>query len=339
MITLCEAQRAPRGAANQTRPEPRATVPAPSGTHVPVLLRETLELLAPRDGGRYIDATVDGGGHAEAILSASAPTGLLLGLDRDPTMLPIAHARLAGYGDRVRLVAASFSELARVARIHDFDPADGILFDLGVSSLQLDDPSRGFSFYADVPLDLRIDPTKGAKASDLLATLSAEELERILREYGEEPRARAIARAIVRARERRPLRTARDVAELVAEASGYRSGRTHPATRTFQALRIAVNDELATLEAALPQAVEILATGGRMVVISFQSLEDRIVKRFFQTEANPCICPPRLPVCVCGRRPRLRMLTLRAIRPSADEIAQNPRSRSARLRAAERVAT
>jgi 16S rRNA (cytosine1402-N4)-methyltransferase len=304
-----------------------------------VLLREVIDLLAPRDGGCYIDATVDGGGHAEALLIASGPTGRLLGLDRDPTMLDRARSRLASYGDRVRLVPSNFSLLARIARIHGFDPADGILFDLGISSLQIDDPSRGFSFQADAPLDLRLDPTQGPTAADLLATLSEHELARMLWQYGEEPRARAIARAIVRARERQPLGTARAVAELVAKVSGYRGGRTHPATRTFQALRIAVNDELEALKAALPQAVELLAPGGRLVVISFHSLEDRIVKRFLRSEAHPCICPPRLPACVCGRQPRVRILTPRAIRPSADEVARNPRSRSAKLRAAERVAT
>lgn len=305
--------------------------------HVPVLLDEVLTLLRVRAGGQYIDATVGGGGHAAAILAASAPDGRLLGLDRDPAALDAARARLAAYGERVRLVHASFSELARQARIHGFAPADGVLFDLGVSSLQFADERRGFSFSADEPLDLRFDPTSGATAADLIAALSEEELAQIIWRYGEEPRARAIARALVRARARQPLRTAREVAQLVAAASGYHRGRTHPATRTFQALRIAVNDELAAIAAALPQAVEILAPGGRLVVIAFHSLEDRLVKRFLTSEAHPCICPPRLPACVCGRQPRLRILTPRATRPSTEELARNPRSRSARLRAAERL--
>ncbi|MBI4505247.1 MAG: 16S rRNA (cytosine(1402)-N(4))-methyltransferase RsmH [Chloroflexi bacterium] len=305
--------------------------------HTPVLLGETLVLLNVRAGGRYVDATVGGGGHAEAILSASAREGQLLGLDRDPTTLDAARARLSPFGERVCLVHASFATLARLARTHGFDPCDGILFDLGLSSLQLADAERGFSVHADAPLDLRFDPSSGPTAADLIATLPEDELARMIWRYGEEPRARAIARALVRARARRPLRAAREVAQVVAEASGYHGGRTHPATRTFQALRIAVNDELAAIEAALPQAVDILAPGGRLVVIAFHSLEDRLVKRFLHAQAHPCICPPRLPACVCGRQSRLRILTPKAVRPLAEELARNPRSRSARLRAAERL--
>lgn len=305
--------------------------------HTPVLLGETLALLKVSAGGRYVDATIGGGGHAAAVLADSAPDGRLLGLDRDPAALDVARARLSRFGERVCLVHASFAALARQARTHGFDPCDGILFDLGLSSLQLADAERGFSVHADAPLDLRFDPSSGPMAADLVATLPEDELAQTIWRYGEEPRARAIARALVRARARRPLRAACEVAQVVAEASGYHGGRTHPATRTFQALRIAVNDELAAIEAALPQAMEILAPGGRLVVIAFHSLEDRLVKRFLLAEAHPCICPPRLPECVCGRQPRLRVLTPKAVRPSAEELARNPRSRSARLRAAERL--
>ncbi|HID88900.1 MAG TPA: 16S rRNA (cytosine(1402)-N(4))-methyltransferase RsmH [Anaerolineae bacterium] len=302
--------------------------------HIPVLLQATLSFLQVRPGGTYIDATVGGGGHAEAVLSACAPDGRLLGLDLDPNALAVAGQRLAPFGERATLRRGSFAQLAALAA--DFAPADGILFDLGLSSLQLADPSRGFSFSHPGPLDMRFDPDAGGPtAADLVNGLSVEELTQILYRYGEERQAKRIAEAIAAAR---PLETTEQLAEVVAAAVGRRRGRIHPATRTFQALRIAVNDELSVLQVALPQAVDLLKPGGRLVVISFHSLEDRIVKRFLRQESKDCICPPEVPVCICEHRARLRVLTRKPVRPGPEEVARNPRARSARLRAAERLA-
>ncbi len=302
--------------------------------HVPVLLETVLAYLAPHPGGWYIDATVGGGGHAEAILAASAPDGRLLGIDADPDALGRSHRRLHRFGHRVVLVQGNFDQLAYIARRHGFVPADGILMDLGVSTDQLGDPARGFSFLLEGPLDMRMDPSRPRTAADLVNTLSEDELAQLIRTYGEEKHARRIARAIVRAR---PITTTTQLADLIAQVVPRRPGqRLHPATRTFQALRIAVNDELGALERALPQALDVLRPGGRLVVISFHSLEDRIVKRFFQQEARDCICPPRQPVCVCGHKARVRLLTRKPVTPSPEEVAANPRSRSARLRAVEK---
>ncbi|HHS98308.1 MAG TPA: 16S rRNA (cytosine(1402)-N(4))-methyltransferase RsmH [Chloroflexi bacterium] len=301
--------------------------------HIPVLLQATLSFLQVRSGGTYIDATVGGGGHAEAILAASAPDGRLLGLDLDPHALEVAGRRLARFGGRVTLRRGSFARLTALAA--DFAPADGVLFDLGLSSLQLADSSRGFSFSREGPLDMRLDPDAGGPtAADLVNDLSVEELAQILYRYGEERQARRIAEAIAAAR---PLETTAQLAAVVERAVGGRRGRIHPATRTFQALRIAVNDELSVLQVALPQAVDLLRPGGRLVVISFHSLEDRIVKRFFRQESRDCICPPEVPVCICDHRARLRVLTRKPVRPEPDEVSRNPRARSARLRAAERL--
>jgi 16S rRNA (cytosine1402-N4)-methyltransferase len=260
-----------------------------------------------------------------------------LGLDRDPAAAEVARARLISYPGRVVIEHSSFAHLAEVARSHRFAPVDGILFDLGLSSLQLADPSRGMAFTVDGPLDMRFDPTGGGPtAADLVNGLSSEELAALLYRYGEEKRARRIAQTIVAAR---PLGTTKELAAAVERAVGRvgRRERIHPATRSFQALRIAVNDELAAVEAALPQAVEMLAPGGRLVVISFHSLEDRLVKRFLQRESRDCVCPPEAPVCTCGHRATLRLIARKPIQPAAEEIAANPRSRSARLRVAERV--
>ena len=304
------------------------------GVHIPVLFQAVLDGLKARSGGRYIDATVGGGGHAAGILAASSPDGCLLGLDRDPAAVEVARVQLASYAGRVMLVPGSFSRLAEIAHTCHFVPADGVLFDLGLSSLQLADPARGFAFMADGPLDMRFDPTKGGPtAAALVNHLSLEELTALLYRYGEERHAGRIAEAIVAAR---PLHTTRELAVTV-ERVVRRHRRIHPATCTFQALRIAVNDELAVLETALPQAVEILAPGGRLAVIGFHSLEDRLVKRFMRRESRDCICPPEIPVCTCGHRATLRLVTRKPIRPTADEIAANPRSRSARLRVAERI--
>ncbi len=300
--------------------------------HVPVLLQSALSFLQVRPGGVYLDGTVGGGGHAEAILESSAPDGRLLGLDRDPAALEAAGRRLARFGGRAVLRHGSFAALAQLAE--GFAPADGILLDLGLSSLQLADPARGFAFSQEGPLDMRFDPTApGPTAADLVNSLSVKELAGLLYRYGEERQARRIAEAIVAAR---PLGTTRQLAEVVERAVG-RPERIHPATRTFQALRIAVNGELEALEAALPQALDLLRPGGRLVVISFHSLEDRIVKRFLQREARDCICPPEAPICTCGHKARLRPLTRRPVRPEPAEVEANPRARSARLRAAERL--
>ncbi|MCX7682255.1 MAG: 16S rRNA (cytosine(1402)-N(4))-methyltransferase RsmH [Anaerolineae bacterium] len=308
--------------------------PSPGYVHEPVLFQEVLKGLLVQPGGRYIDATVGGGGHAAGILAVSSPQGRLLGLDRDPAAIEAARARLAPYAGRVVLVHASFERLAAVAGEHNFVPADGVLFDLGLSSLQLGDPARGFAFMSDGPLDMRYDPTQGGvTAAALVNQLSRDELAALLLRYGEEGRARRIAEAIVAAR---PLYTTTELARAIERAVGRR-GRIHPATRTFQALRIAVNDELAVLEAALPQAVELLRPGGRLVVISFHSLEDRIVKQFLRRESQNCICPPEVPVCTCRHRATLRLVTRRPIVPTPAEVAANPRARSARMRVAERI--
>lgn len=306
-----------------------------SPRHVPVLLPQVLRYLQPQSGGTYIDATVGGGGHAEAILEVSSPDGRLLGLDVDPDAIARSHHRLQRFGERVVLIQVNFAGLREIAQREGFVPADGVLVDLGVSSYQLETPERGFSFLRPGPLDMRMDPSLPRTAADMVNTLSEAELARLIRTYGEEPHARRIARAIVR---ERPLYTTTELAALVVRVvPKRRQRRLHPATRTFQALRIAVNDELGALERALPQALEVLRPGGRLVVLTFHSLEDRIVKRFFRREASDCVCPPRQPVCTCGHQARVRVLTPRPVVPTAEEVAANPRSRSAKLRVVERL--
>jgi len=310
----------------------------PAPVHVPVLLAETMDGLQPRPGGLYIDGTVGLGGHAAAILERSSPDGRLLAIDRDPQALEQARWRLAQFGDRVVLAQARFDALGKVASRYGFRSVQGILLDLGVSSLQLEDAERGFSFQHDGPLDMRMGPDAPITAEEIVNTWAEEELAHILYAYGEERRSRRVARAIVEAR---PLRTTRELATVVAKAVGgggrSSSGRIHPATRTFQALRIAVNAELEALEAGLPQATALLAPGGRLAVIAFHSLEDRIVKQFMARESTDCLCPPRQPTCTCGHRATLRRVTHKPVRPGAEEVARNPRSRSARLRVAERL--
>jgi 16S rRNA (cytosine1402-N4)-methyltransferase len=310
--------------------------------HVPVLVDEVMTMLAPASGSLQIDATLGGGGHAERILEASMPDGRLLGLDADPVAIARVRLRLEPrFGDRLVLRQANFRELAAVAPAAGFGTVDGLLFDLGLSSFQLADRDRGFGIRTGGPLDMRFDPSQGMPASELLATLDVVELTALFRRYGEEPQAARIARAIVAARATAPISTAEELSELIVRvAPGSIPGRRriHPATRVFQALRIAVNAELDALAEALAAAVDLLRPGGRLVVLSYHSLEDRIVKRFFQAERRGCVCPPSLPVCVCGRSPRLRLVTRPSLTPSAAEIAANPRARSARLRAAERLA-
>jgi 16S rRNA (cytosine1402-N4)-methyltransferase len=304
-------------------------------SHIPVLLDEVLKGLNLHPGQRYIDGTLGAGGHAEAILQAIAPDGQVLGLDADPVAVNSARQRLAPYNDRVHLVNANFSQLATIAHSYDFVPVHGILLDLGLSSMQLGDAERGFSFQNEGPLDMRYDPRGPITAADLVNNLSQSELADLLYRFGEERRSRSIARAIVAAR---PVRSTQELADLVARAVGGRRGaRIHPATRTFQALRIAVNDELETLSSALSEATTILVPGGRLAVISFHSLEDRIVKNYLVQESKDCICPPEQLTCTCGHQATLRIITRKPIIASSDEINVNPRARSAKLRVAERM--
>lgn len=304
------------------------------GGHIPVLVREVVDWLAVRAGGTYLDVTVGGGGHAVAVLEASAPDGRLLGLDRDPEAVRRATERLSVYGDRVSVVHASYRDLLEIAHLQGCSPADGVLFDLGFSSWQIDSARRGFAFSAEGPLDMRYDPSTGATAADLVNDLSEMALADLLFRYGEEARSRQIARAIVAAR---PIYTTLGLAELIERVVGGRRSAIHPATRTFQALRIAVNEELAALESALPDAVKLLRAGGRLAVIAFHSLEDRIVKQFVQQSSRDCICPPDYPVCTCNHKRTLQRVTRKPITPSQVEIAANPRSRSAKLRVAEKL--
>ncbi len=306
--------------------------------HLPVMADEVVETLAPRPDSLQIDATLGGAGHAERILEACAPDGRLLGLDADGAAIARGQRRLARFGDRSVLRQANFRELERVAPEAGFGAVDGLFLDLGLSSYQLGDVERGFGFRAGGRLDMRFDTSRGHPAADLLATMDARELTALFRRYGEEPFAGRISRAIVEMRSKTPIETAEQLAALVERSvPAPRARRTHPATRVFQALRIAVNDELGALEAGLAASLVLLRPGGRLVVLSYHSLEDRIVKRFIATEQRGCICPPEVPICVCGRQPRLRSLG-KSRPPSDAEIQANPRSRSARLRGAERVA-
>jgi 16S rRNA (cytosine1402-N4)-methyltransferase len=306
-------------------------------THEPVLLEEVLDALACRPGGFWADGTVGAGGHAEAILRATAPDGRLLACDRDQAAIETTRHRLRPFGDRAVVRHADYRDLPRLLDEIGAPPVSGILLDLGVSSLQLDDPARGFSFRMDGPLDMRMDRGQTTTAADLVNTLPARDLAAILKGLGEEKGASRIAHAIVRARESTPIRTTLQLAGLIAGVSTAAS-RIHPATRTFQALRIATNRELEGLDRLLKEAIARLAPGGRLAVVSFHSLEDRIVKRTFRSLTRHCVCPRDLPVCVCGRPGLVRSITTRAVRPGADEIRRNPRSRSARLRAVERLA-
>ena len=290
-----------------------------SFTHRPVLLRETVGYLGVSPGGVYIDCTVGEGGHSFAILEAATPGGRLLAIDLDPQALQLADTRLRPYDGSFILIKGSYVHLKELAAQSDFTQVDGILLDLGLSSLQLRGEGRGFSFQRNDPLDMRFDPDGPIDAADIVNTYPADELERILATYGEERRSRAISRAVLR---QRPIKTTQELADLIVRVAGGRHGRIHPATRSFQALRIAVNSELDNLTEALPQAVRLLKPGGRLVVISYHSLEDRIAKTFLASE---------------GKASSLRILTRKVVFPSLDEVRGNPRSRSARLRAAERL--
>ena len=280
-----------------------------------------------------MDCTLGAGGHAQGILEASQPDGRLLGLDLDPQAIAISEKRLAGFAGRVRIERASYVELAKVLESIGWKGVDGIVFDLGVSSMQFDTPERGFSFQQDAPLDMRFSPDSPSSAAELVNQMSEAELAEVIFRFGEDRNARRIARAIVRAR---PLETTKQLAAVVASTGGSRD-HLHPATRTFQALRIAVNEELKSIEAALPQTVQALNKGGRLAVISFHSLEDRIVKGFINLESTDCLCPPRQPQCTCGHKASLKKITRKPIVPAEAEIAENPRARSAKLRIAEKL--
>jgi len=301
--------------------------------HVPVLEGQVVGGLRPRPGARLVDGTIGLGGHTAALLAA-APDTTLLGLDRDPVALEKTRARLASYGDRVHLREASFAAIDEAFSALGWDGADAILLDLGVSSMQLDDGARGFSFRTEAPLDMRMGPSAACTAADLVNVADEQDLSRILREYGEEPRARAIARAIIRAR---PLTTTTALADVVARVVGRGKPGHHPATRTFQALRIAVNEELAALDAFLADGWRRLRPGGRLAILAYHSLEDRRVKHAFRWWAADCHCPPHIVQCACGWQPTVRLVTTKAITADADEVARNPRARSARLRIVERV--
>jgi 16S rRNA (cytosine1402-N4)-methyltransferase len=298
--------------------------------------REVLAALNVRPGGRYVDCTVNGGGHAEMILDAASPGGALIGLDADPEAITMSRYRLRRFGDAFDAVHANFRDVESVCRERGFAPVNGVLFDLGLSSYQLASDRRGFSFRVDSPIDMRFDSSEGSPASYWVNEASEVDLADLIWRFGEERQSRRIARAIVA---RRPLRTTTDLAKAVEGAVGRKPGsQTHPATKTFQALRIAVNQELASLAEALPRAHGLLGFGSRLVVISYHSLEDRIVKQFFAQESRDCICPPGQPVCTCGHKATLKLVTRGVITPSKEEVAANPRSRSAKLRAAERLA-
>jgi 16S rRNA (cytosine1402-N4)-methyltransferase len=306
--------------------------------HIPVMYEEVLDLLRPRPGGSFIDGTLGAGGHTAGLLRASAPDGRVLGLDRDEDALAFARERLEEFGQRVTYVKATFAEMDEIAPLYGFAVADAILLDLGLSSRQLEDARRGFSFRGNGPLDMRFDRSGGQTAADLINNLSEEEMAQILRRYGEVRRNRKFARALINAR---PLQSTRQVVAVIeAEAAGSRrrGSRIHPATKVFQALRIAVNDELEALTEGLKAAVTLLKHGGRLAVISFHSLEDRLVKQFFREQSRDCICPPEQPICTCNTTPALKLVTRKVVKPTALEISRNVRSRSARLRVAEKAA-
>ncbi len=307
--------------------------------HEPVLLAEVLQWMNVRENGVYADGTLGGGGHSGAMLEASGGTATLYGIDRDENAIAAATARLEQYPG-FHAIHGNFHDVKALLSQAGAPPLDGALLDLGVSSPQLDQAERGFSYHEDAPLDMRMDRSQGMTAAELLAEVSEGELTRILREYGEEKWAARIAHFVVERRQTQPLRTTQDLVRVVDAAipkAVRRKDDGHPARRTFQAVRIAVNDELDPLDRALEDFVDCLKPSGRLLVITFHSLEDRLTKRCFQRLQNPCVCPPKAPVCTCGRKPKVRILARGAVPPTAEEIARNPRARSAKLRVAEKL--
>lgn len=302
--------------------------------HISVLYKDIIAALQPKSSGRYVDATVGAGGHAWGLLDASSPDGQLLGLDLDPHALELANQRLALFNGRFTLLHSSYTTLLESLQRLSWDHVDGIVIDLGVSSMQIDTPERGFSFIKDGPLDMRFNPSQQTSAADLVNTLPEEDLASILWEYGEEKFSRRIARAIVG---NRPFSTTLQLASIIEKAVGKSSGKIHPATRSFQALRIATNHELDSLQEFLPQAIQALAPQGRLAVISFHSLEDRIVKQYFRRESSDCICPPEQPVCTCDHTATIKEISRHPIEADEEEKQSNPRARSARLRIAEKL--
>lgn len=299
--------------------------------HVPVMLSSCMRLLDPVPGGSYADGTLGAGGHSEAVLKISAPDGILTAFDLDPEAIAIAAERLAPFGDRVRIIQDSYVNIGKYIPENSLD---GMIIDLGVSSMQLDRQERGFSFLQDGPLDMRFSPEQPVSAADIVNTWSEEDLADILWKYGEERKSRQIAAMICAERTNEPILTTGQLSETVVQAVGRGHEKIHPATRTFQAIRIAVNEELKAVETVLPEALKALKSGGRLLVISFHSLEDRIVKNYFRTESRDCLCPPEQPVCLCGHRAILKELTRHPVTADEAEIAENPRARSAKLRAA-----
>ncbi len=307
--------------------------------HVPVLLQETLEALAIDPAGTYVDCTLGGAGHSSEIAGRLGPQGRLIGLDQDENALKAAGERLAPFGDRVTLVKTNFADIAAVVERLGIGPVSGVLMDIGVSSHQLDEGERGFSFHQDAPLDMRMDRSNPVTAATILNDWSEIDISKILWEYGEEKWSKRIAQFIVKARETEPLTTTGQLVDIIKAAipaSARREGG-HPARRTFQAIRIAVNDELGVLERGLEGAINVLKPGGRLAVITFHSLEDRIVKQTFANWVNPCTCPPGLPVCACGKKPRAEHVNRKPITATEAELESNPRSRSAKLRAVSKV--
>lgn len=303
--------------------------------HQPVLYQESITNLRLRKGGCYIDATIGAGGHAIGILNAIAPDGKLIGLDKDQAAIDICHQKLADLDNRVLLVKASYDKMKNIIENAGWNCTDGILFDLGVSSMQFDQGERGFSFSKDAPLDMRFDQDQEITGYDIINQSSEVDLAAIIWNFGEDPHARRIAAAIIR---NRPLHSTVELSNVISRAYGnHQRGRIHPATRTFQALRMAVNKELETLHNGLAQALDCLCSQGRLVVISFHSLEDRLVKHFFQRESRDCICPPDQPICQCGHQARIKVITRHPIKPAQEEVIHNPRARSAKLRAAEKI--
>lgn len=305
--------------------------------HVSVMTAEVMHFLEPRPHRRYLDGTLGGGGHAEQILIQSGPDGQLLGLDRDDEAIGAAQARLNRFGERVVTRQASFAAAKDILADLGWQSIDGVVLDLGVSSHQLEAGERGFSFRAHGPLDMRMDRRQVLDARQIVNTFSATELQRIFREYGEEPQARRIAAAIVAARQAKTIETTEELAGIIARVKGSHRRDHHPATQVFQALRIAVNQELQQLERFLERGYELLNPGGRMGIISFHSLEDRLVKNAFRKWDRACLCPPRTPRCNCGWTRKAKLLTRKAVTPSEQEIALNPRARSAKLRAVEKL--